>query len=645
MESLEKFARRVGIRNYTLIKFAIDLALWTAAAPLAFLLHVEPAFVDQTGILVYTLIGIPIKAVMILVGRLTRQSWHKTGVRDLYKLVRIIGLGALALVAVTFIAQPVLIASSFPHSVPLLEAVFALLLLGGVRLARRLMKENTTGFLRTGPTKRVLIVGAGDAGTMIARELIRHPASGLDPVGYLDDDPIKQQKFFYGIPVLGKLDELPPITRRANIDEVLIALPSISGDVVRKVVKSARLAGVGHRTIPGLYDILSGNVSISSIREVDVEDLLRRKPVMLNMKQIADYLEGRTVLVTGACGSIGSELVRQIVPFYPELIILVDREENNLYLFERELRDEHPSLNYVTEVLDIQRAEKLERVFQQYQPEVVFHAAAYKHVPIMETHPDEAILNNVGGTRNLLNMAAKYGVKRFVNISTDKAIRPTSIMGASKRIAEYLVEHAAHNAKNGSSFVSVRFGNVLGSRGSVVPIFKDQIRHGGPVTVTHPDMTRYFMSIPEASQLVLQAAGLGDNGALYILDMGEPVKILDLARDLIELSGLEPEIDIPIEITGLRPGEKLFEELLTDEENTTATKHEKIYCTNITGVPSGQFEKIDDLLTAARNGDEKRIRALLHELIPSYQPHKFNRLHYVQEVESLKQSPEENVRS
>jgi FlaA1/EpsC-like NDP-sugar epimerase len=383
----------------------------------------------------------------------------------------------------------------------------------------------------------------------------------------------------------------------------------------------ARQTGVRYRIMPGMYDILSEKVSINEIREVDVEDLLRREPVRLEMDEIARTIKGKIVLVTGAGGSIGSEIVRQVSRFEPRLVVLLDRDENSMYLFERELQHSHPALKVEIRLADIQRREKLELIFQEHRPQVVFHAAAHKHVPVVELSPDEAILNNVGGTGTLIEVCSKYEVERFINISTDKAISPTSVMGASKRVAEYLVRQAAFGANAGQSFVSVRFGNVLGSSGSVVPIFKDQIRRGGPVTVTHPDMMRYFMSIPEAVQLVLQAAALGENGAVYILDMGEPVKIVDLARDLIQLSGLEPDVDVQIEFTGVRPGEKLFEELLTAEEGTLATRHKKIFTVrHLNGVHQDFGAKLEQLLAAARASDYPQIRKLLCAIIPTYTP-------------------------
>lgn len=604
------------------IKFIIDILLWLSAVPVAFVLRLDNPWLHfGRALLVYTLAGIPVKIAIEYAFGLHLQKWRSVGVRDLYALVKAVSLGTVLLSAIAFFARfdyPV------PRSVPLIEGGLALLMLGGVRLAVRLIFEHSqiSSTSSTSPRKRVLVVGAGEAGTMLAREMLRHPEAGLLPVGFLDDDLAKKGQRLIGLPIYGQIDQMPKVVKRHKIDEILIAIPSASGDVVREVVELARRSGVKHRIVPGIYEILSGKVAISQIRDVDVEDLLRRKPINLNTDEIARYIEGRVILITGAGGSIGSEIVRQVARFRPARVILLGRGENSLYQIERQLERSWPELNWRTVVADVRDLEKMNYVFTKYGPQVVFHAAAHKHVPMMEENPDEAVFNNVGGTKNIVEMALKYGVERFVNISTDKAVNPTSVMGASKRVAEYLVQWAAKRAKNGQSFVSVRFGNVLGSRGSVIPLFKEQIKNGGPVTVTHQDMTRYFMTIPEAAQLVLQAGGLGDNGAVYVLDMGEPIRIVDLARDLIKLSGLTPGKDIDIVYSGIRPGEKLFEELLTAEEGTEASKHEKIFIAKVSvGMASKVEEKLEDLFACARARDPDCIRRVFKELIPTYAPY------------------------
>jgi FlaA1/EpsC-like NDP-sugar epimerase len=621
VENLAKTAYRYGIRNYLPIKFTVDLSLWVLAAPFAFILRLEMQYTKYVPeILIYTVVGVLIKAALILVLGLYRQSWHKVGVRDLYVLLQATGIGTLALFSLAFLCNDIL---SIPRSIPLLEGGLTLLALSGIRLSFRWLHEREMTGLREKPARRVLIVGAGNAGTMLVREMFRHPESGLEPLGYLDDESSKLRKTFVGIPVLGTIDDLPRVVVRIDAEEVLIAMPSAPGTVIRQVINLARQAQVRYRIIPGFYEILSGDISLAHLREIAVDDLLRREPVELDLAGIATYLEGQTVLVTGAGGSIGSEIVRQTMHFEPKQLILLDRDENNLYLLQRELEVVYrtSATDLHTVVLDIQRLEKLEQLFQHYQPQVIFHAAAYKHVPMMETNPDEAILNNICGTKHMLLMANRYDISYFVNISTDKAIKPTSIMGASKRVAEYLVTQIAQQAKEGQHYVSVRFGNVLDSRGSVVPIFKEQIRRGGPVTVTHPEMTRYFMSIPEATQLVLQTVHLGQNGGVYLLNMGDPVKIVDLAHDLIHLSGLEPEVDIAIEYTGIRPGEKLFEELMTESEHLSLTEHEKVFLVPKAADLPEDFESLlDDLLAAACQCDEAQIRSTLKALIPDYKP-------------------------
>jgi FlaA1/EpsC-like NDP-sugar epimerase len=452
---------------------------------------------------------------------------------------------------------------------------------------------------------------------MLAREMVRRPDTGVIPIGYLDDDPTKRKKRFYAVPVLGTIDDMARVAMTHDIEEILIAMPSEGPEVIRRVLDKANEANLPHRAIPGIFDILNGSVNISQLREVAIEDLLRRSPVTLDTTKIASYIHGRTVLVTGAGGSIGSEIVRQICAFDPARIILFGRGENSIFHIDAEMARLWPNIPRVAVIGDVRDSDVLDSVFRRHRPDVVFHAAAHKHVPLMEANPDQAIFNNVGGTKNLVELALQYEVERFVNVSTDKAVNPTSIMGASKRVAEEVVACAALRAAPVQQFVSVRFGNVLGSRGSVIPFFKEQIKRGGPVTVTHEGMTRYFMTIPEASQLVLQAGSLGENGTVFVLDMGEPVRIIDLANDLIRLSGLEPGRDIEIEITGLRPGEKLFEELLTAEEGTSASMHEKIFRARRKPIDAALFEaQLESLFACAEQRDSVAIRSALASMIP-----------------------------
>jgi FlaA1/EpsC-like NDP-sugar epimerase len=467
--------------------------------------------------------------------------------------------------------------------------------------------------------QKVLIIGAGEAGLMTAKALLRHPKGELCPIGFLDDDLGKQDKHFEGLPVFGVLSELPGVLERVKVDELIIAIPSAPGEVIRNVIDLARRAGLRYRTLPSLQEILSGSVSALGIREVKLEDLLRRDPVKLDTNKIVHSLAGRTVLITGAGGSIGAEIARQVAHVKPKLLILLGRGENSIYSIEQELRRSHPHVQLACVIADVKHYAKLNWLFKTYLPQIVFHAAAHKHVPLMEASPDEAILNNVRGTQNVASLSLDYGVTTLVNISTDKAVNPTSVMGASKRVAEYVVADAARRTAVGQAFISVRFGNVLGSRGSVIPLFKEQIRVGGPVTITHPDMVRYFMTIPEAVQLVTQASSLGNNGEVYVLDMGKPVRILDLAQDMIRLSGLEPERDIKIEVTGMRPGEKLFEELLTAEDGAVAGAHDKLFVARVE-VPDTHAlnQHLQNLYGAAEAIEGEEIKRVLARLLPQY---------------------------
>lgn len=602
-----------------LTKFLVDMTLWVLAAPLAFLLRVDDLNKYAAAILFYTLLGVPLKAVLLWRQGLYRQGWRKVGLRDLKLLLEATGGFAAGMFVLVWIwyAFRFGVAFSLPRSIPLIEFLVAVSLMGGGRFGARWIHESVNKQRRLGEGRRVLVIGAGEAGTLAAREMLRHAESGLIPVGFLDDDPAKQHMRLLGVPVLGVLEDLPRIVRSRQVDEVLIAIPSASGQVIRRIVELCRLAQVPYRIVPAFHEIIAGKV-LTQIREVRLEDLLRREPVKLDMQGIASMIAGKRVLVTGAGGSIGSEIVRQVARFQPEGMVLLGRGENSLFLLMNEINRDMPGTSYQVVVADVRDRDRLRQVFREFRPEIVFHAAAHKHVPLMEWNPEDAILNNVFGTLNVVELAQEFHVTRLVNISTDKAVNPTSVMGATKRVAEYIVQTIAQHAGNEQAFVSVRFGNVLGSRGSVVGIFQEQIRRGGPVTVTHPDMKRYFMTIPEAVQLVLQAAYLGENGSVYVLDMGEPVKIVDLARTLIQLSGYSEE-QIPIVFVGLRPGEKLFEELLTAEEGVTVTRHEKIFRARVRPVDEQWLrENLLHLRTFAQEGDEAGIRRILREMIPTY---------------------------
>src|SRR5579883_3124266 len=556
------------------LKLVIDLVSWGGVCPLlAYSLRLEllnRGYAEAA--LAYAMVAIPIKAYAVLTCGLHRQGWRKVSTRDAAHVVRAVTIVTAILFMLALWLQVLMF---LPRSVPLIEGLLAAVLLPGMRIASRFWHERAAHLAHASDARRALVVGAGEAGTLVARELLRSPEAGLVPVGFLDDDPRKQRASLLGLPVLGRLDDLPAKARETGATEVLIAMPSVPGAITRRVVEHARGSKLRFKILPRLVDTLYVN-PLAQLREVDLEDLLRRDPVVLDVSSIAGYLEDRVVLVTGGGGSIGSEIVRQVARFKPKKLVLLGRGENSIHSIEQELQRTRPELPKASVIADTRNRDKLESVFREHRPQVVFHAAAHKHVPLMELHPDEAILNNVLGTRHTVSLARDHGVERFVYISSDKAVNPTSVMGASKRAGELVVDLVARRCDANQSFVSVRFGNVLGSRGSVVPTFREQIRAGGPVTVTHPDMKRYFMTIPEAAQLVLQAAGIGTNRGVYVLDMGEPVRIVDLAHDHIRLMGHEPGVDIDVTFTGMRPGEKLFEELLTAEEGTIASKHAKI---------------------------------------------------------------------
>ncbi|HRN18827.1 MAG TPA: nucleoside-diphosphate sugar epimerase/dehydratase [Trueperaceae bacterium] len=593
------------------VKLLVDVLLFLAATPLAFALGYEADFGPAGPMLIALAVLVPLKTLLALIIGLPHRSWTALTFRDLGSLV----LLASTVVLIGIVGQALFGNSiAVPRSIPLLDGLMTFGLMAGARALTRYRHE--LGVARIiGPDlrKRVLVVGAGEAGALVVRELHKHPETGLEAVAFLDDDPRKQGQRVSGVPVMGALDDAANVIVTLGIDEVLIAMPSEGGRTVRRVLEQMRQAkpNLTYKIIPGLYQVLSGRVDVKHIREVEIDDLLGREPVELDTEPILGYLSGKRVMITGAGGSIGSELVRQICRFDPSELILFGHGENSIYTLERELDRDWPEVLYHGVIGAVQNGARLDYVFTRYRPDVVFHTAAHKHVPLMEENPEEAVFNNVIGSRNLIALALKHGVTHFVNISTDKAVNPTSVMGASKRTVELLVMDASRRAGPGQTFVSVRFGNVLGSRGSVIPIFKSQIAAGGPVTITDPEMVRYFMTIPEASQLVLQASANGRNGEVYILDMGEPVRIVDLARDLIRLSGFEPDVDIPISYTGIRPGERLVEELMTATERASQTAHQKIFVAHTeTADPKALAATIDALQGAAMRSDHARIRAL-----------------------------------
>ena len=467
---------------------------------------------------------------------------------------------------------------------------------------------------------RALVVGAGAAGAMVGQEMAARPEGGYVLVGYLDDDPSKSGTLVGGASVFGRIEDLVLVVEKHEVDEIIIAIPSASGRTVRDVVRLCEEAGRPFKIVPGVWEILVGDVTINQIRNVELDDLLGRETVQLDTEEMTGYLEGRRVLITGAGGSIGSELARQVASFSPGKLLLLGRGENSIYEIDQELGLDFPHLDRVPIIGGVGDATAVERLFKDHRPEIVFHAAAHKHVPLMEFYPDEAVKNNVTGTRRLVDAASRYGAERLVMLSTDKAVRPQGTMGASKRLAEVILRDAARRGCR-TKLVAVRFGNVLGSRGSVVPMFRQQIALGGPVTVTHPDVTRYFMTIREAAMLVLEAGLLGKGGEIFVLDMGDPIRISELAEHLVRMSGLEPGRDIALEYTGLRPGEKLHEELWCSDERLSRTRYDKIMVVEPEHAEDVQtvMAAIAELEKLAERADREGVTRVLHRLFPAMQ--------------------------
>ena len=552
-----------------------------------------------------------------LLFKMHQRIWRYISINDLLVIVETL----TATIVVCLLYLNLIKDTYIPVTVKALTWFISLSLISGNKLIWRLYWEKRTPYKRK--SEKVLIVGAGDAGLVIAREISKRPDLGF-LVGFLDDDIQKIHQLVHNKRVLGSIDQINDIIEQNKIGTVIIAIPSAKSDLIRRVIELVDVPEVKIKTVPGLYELLDGEVSVSRIRDVEIADLLGREKIELNMDNISHYIQGKTVMVTGGAGSIGREICHQVARFNPGQLLMIDLNENDIFYSSADLLKAYPEINLDYIIADIRDREKMQKLFGSYKPDVVFHVAAHKHVPLMEYHPDEAIRTNVLGTHNLVFLADQYGVDHFVMISTDKAINPTSVMGASKQVAEKIVQ--VYEKKSQTLFVSVRFGNVLGSNGSVIPTFKEQIAEGGPITVTHKDIKRYFMTIPEASQLVIQAGELGSGGQVFVLDMGEPVKIVDLAKNLIKLSGLVPEEDIKIQYVGLRPGEKMFEELLTEKEKSRQlgdTGHEKIFIAETEEVEEQRLmQGIEVLEQLARNMDNEGIVKKLQEMVPTYQPNR-----------------------
>jgi FlaA1/EpsC-like NDP-sugar epimerase len=597
-----------------------DAIAFVGAPALAYLLRFEGLFwspADTATLLVYTAVAVPFKLLLLFATGLYNRLWAQASARDLVWILRVAvvcGLFCFALGAVILPAAG-LTPSRVPLSVLALDALATLAAICLPRTAAKLIAARAPSRLQNPDDLPTLIVGAGAAGRLIADELLTNPQLGLRLIGFADDDPAKRHQLLQDLPVLGALADIPAIIASHRVREMVIAMPRARGSVVRNLVRVAHEAGVHARTVPGLFEIISERVNVSALRDVEIQDLLRREPILTDLAGVGRQIAGRTVLVTGAGGSIGSELCRQLARLAPARLLLLGHGENSIFEIQNEMTASYPEIPTTALIADVRDPAGIGRLFQRHQPEVVFHAAAHKHVPLMEGNIAEAVLNNVLGTATVVEAALHAGTARLVLVSTDKAVRPSSVMGATKRAAELVVQSAG--LTHDRQYVAVRFGNVLGSRGSVVPTFLRQIRAGGPVIVTHPDMQRYFMTIPEAVQLLLQAGALGHHGEVFMLDMGEPVRIVDLAEDLIRLSGLQPNEDIEIRFSGIRPGERLAEELVLLSESVVPTEHPKVLRATNGRLAEWTGEAISQLILAAQQQKpDAWLRGLLTDLVP-----------------------------
>jgi len=624
----------VQLRNLNFyIIFFIDLVLFTAALFSAYLVRFE--FILSRSDLVQILSLLPlvlfVKSTAFFFMGLYKGMFRYAGISDLWKLCKATVFSTLVLMVLMLIAHRF---QGYSRGVFLNDGVLTFLYTGGLRVFVRFifneyMVKGTDSVFHLFKTKKdfipVLIYGAGSAGEKLFREIAENPRLNLRVIGFGDDDKNKHGRSIHGVPVLGGVKDLRSTKEKYKDLEVLIAMPSSTGQQMRVVVDECKVNDLPFKTLPGMGELIDGKVNVKTLRDVNYRDLLRRKPVELDSDKISGYLNDKIVLVTGAGGSIGSELCRQIIKFHPRQMILLDVSESGLYSLQMEIKHRAGYQRYSTVLGQIQDEDLIDSVMRRYEPQVIFHAAAYKHVPMLERNPWQAVSNNIRGNQVMLEKALEYGVGYFVLVSTDKAVRPTNIMGASKRVCELLVQSYMGN---GTRMMSVRFGNVVGSSGSVIPLFREQIERGGPVTVTHPEVTRYFMTIPEASQLILQAGALGEGGETFILEMGTPIKIADMARDLIRLSGKVPDEDIEVQFTGLRQGEKLYEELITEGEGIVPTMHEKIMVLKANGEWNGLgsqeafrkhlLDQLNDLYTMALLHDVQGIRCKMKEIVPEY---------------------------
>ena len=627
---------KIKLSRNLLLTLAVDLLILTVSYYMAHLIRYDfniPEWASQRFFetSAYVLV---FKLICFYLFDVYRGMWRYTSLKDIIDIVKASALATISIIVI------VLFATRFEHfsrSVFVIDWCFTVIGLTSIRMFTRLCFEEFSGDVglaairfalkkifsrKLGQIGRgMVIIGAGDCGQRICREFKENPNVKSHVIGFLDDDQNKIGRKIHGVPVLNSIDNLEDTIKSKYVDEVIIAIPNASAGRMRQIVTLCRQAGVEFKTVPDMGELIDGKITLNAIRNVEYRDLLGRQPVSLDQERIGDYLGHKIVLVTGAGGSIGIGLCRQICRYKPEQLILFERAESPLFEIDLELKKNFPDIDVVPILGDIQNPGEVVRIFSQYRPEIVFHAAAYKHVPMLEVHPWKAVENNIVGTCNLIEAARTFQCERFVFVSTDKAVNPTNVMGASKRFAELLIQRENNGTDRGTCFITVRFGNVIGSVGSVVPLFKKQIKEGGPVTVTHPEMIRYFMLIPEACQLILQAGAMGKGGEIYILEMGKPISIDTMARDLIRFSGFEPDVDIRIKYTGLRIGEKLYEELVTAQENVVPTAHKKIMVVNSASFSGIYLDRdLIHLQEAAAARDHRAIRKLLKQSIPEYQP-------------------------
>ena len=616
--NVEKFIEKNAPKNRIALLVILDLILITLSGFLALYIRFDFRFsrMDMTYVryeLRYLPVSLVLTIVLFVLFKLYRSVWRFASTTELLNVI-----GACSVSLVLQIVIMACLKMRMPVSYYLMKYVILITGIGSLRFAYRILRmlqEKRTG-LRGDARKNTMVVGAGEAGAMIIKEFQNSRYLDQKVCCVIDDNTAKHGKYLRGVKIVGGREEIPFYAHELKVEEIVVALPSVPQAEIREILQICQETGCEMKVLPGLYQMINGEVSVSKLRRVEIEDLLGREPIRLQVDSVMGYVSGKTILVTGGGGSIGSELCRQIAAHEPKKLILVDIYENNAYDIQQELKQKFPNLDLVVLIASVRNTHRMESVFAAYRPDIVYHAAAHKHVPLMEDSPNEAVKNNVFGTYKTAQAADKHGVHRFVLISTDKAVNPTNIMGASKRICEMIIQMM--NQRSKTDFVAVRFGNVLGSNGSVIPLFKKQIEQGGPVTVTHPEIIRYFMTIPEAVSLVLQAGALAKGGEIFVLDMGEPVKILDLAKTLIRLSGYKPFEDIQIEFTGLRPGEKLYEELLMSEEGLQETENKLIHIGKPIEFDEGKFLSDLEELRRIAEEDSLDIRRKVREIVPTY---------------------------